>query len=1637
MKKSLLLIVSLLSCLLLGCEVGLGNAVDLEAPVITITSPLPQSNVKRNVLLEGTCTDNLRVTEVVISNKITGEKYGNAEITGDKWKIPLYLDEGEIEIVCQAKDAANNSSTKSIRTILLLVDETAPEGLSWYIERGKGIQVALQSKEALEQLNLEDATNKYVPQNEAFTIHGNFYDAMSIDTITLTLSENGRKIISKTLDADSASPNYIGDGKSVFAPAFKFTHNELVAADTSMSTGMHYLEVSFFSQDEHKNSVQQTLPYLLWYPESDIPGIMQAATVNDNLSVSVGSSIFLHFFDDDELTELAWDFLNEDAVTDNGITKDNVITKKENFSNKKSSEELAGTSDFPTQISAGDATGIYYLLAYAKDVNGKVRTRFIKTIVADKSFPMLIIESPVENSIPSIVNGTKFKFTGYSYDTAGSKNIKIAYIPNSSTYNTNIARENRAKELFKGEPPATGEIYKSYSFPVNKVKNAEDQWYKESFEFEFDVLEDFGTEKNKTKFFELALEDTDGNIAYKQFTVSGDSQGPEIDIKEPADNMIVCDYRNNDLLLKFKASKESGLGIEESSYKIERKDYESTLKWTDFDTENGYKYITIPKATLKKWAEGTDGFTSDTQPVFVFYAEDVLGNSTVEQRTVVLSPLPVLEKVIVDTISGTHPAGTEIIIQTKFSDSVKVTGTPRIALGGIELEDGTEPSVQPPYYAVFDSGNRTDTLSFKFTVPENVKSTKLVCTGDGIDLNGGKIETNVEGTGNAEITFVSNKGFWNDSAEADIKKTIALDGFAPEVESITPQISGISKNADGKWYVNANHDIQIKVKYSEAVLVSGSPALVVGGMQFIFQSMQDDTVTFVHTVIGGENGTLTFNASSFSDAVKNAIKDSAGNKMKGQNVAAQTVVIDTAKPAIPVVSGVAAGVYNIHPTITVTTTDIADTDKLEYSTNGGLSWTEYDDPYQIPETGNFIIQARATDKAGNVSDASEGIEITINDTFPVVNEISIAKTDGKYKRGSEIDFKVFLQDDVQPYTAGEATLTFKGITAGNTITKTVNALASDSPTNKIVLRYIVADGDDFNGVQITSVSLGNIQDKYTNKASDQTTAKINSLLAVANGPCKRTGILLDGKDPVISKYKLGNSSEYTYGTDLDKISSAENTAGSFTITLTFDEKIIKESGTIILQRKGNWAIPPVMDSTTFSKWYNKIINDADKQKLIQKEADGSETLDSLTGQPVGPYKKITHGLVESGGKMIPDKATKYVLDFQYGLYETSGVVKNIRDVLSSIGYDKHTVEVRNVTVNNNTVTITFPDEIEDGQNWELIIPSNSFHDETGNYFKGLKSEVGSSVSDYKLSLWSDNVAIPVVRVDRYSHGMGAYGLNVSGVETQITGWTSPNAGTYVASSGANLKPLGYAKVRIDCETPGASVYYKTVNGGTANSDTYKWASKNGNEQQQGWNGSYSITGFSNRSNEDDTHKSSIPDIAETSLVFSSEGTAYSGIINVGDTSTDAARYKTARKDYVSAYATKTGFRQSTNGYEGVFKTVVIAYKDNSVNQINIEGGTAEGGEPIVFGFPVRDATSDNRYSKNAYHYQENLTFSVTTEHVNTPKEYTEENANFFSWVSYDIITDWAILQHRSNYSSKYPKHSYGQLIFLSNYSTWE
>ena len=140
-------------------------------------------------------------------------------------------------------------------------------------------------------------------------------------------------------------------------------------------------------------------------------------------------------------------------------------------------------------------------------------------------------------------------------------------------------------------------------------------------------------------------------------------------------------------------------------------------------------------------------------------------------------------------------------------------------------------------------------------------------------------------------------------------------------------------------------------------------------------------------------------------------------------------------------------------------------------------------------------------------------------------------------------------------------------------------------------------------------------------------------------------------------------------------------------------------------------------------------------------------------------------------------------------------------------------------------------------------------------------------------------------------------------------------------------------------------------------------------------------------------------------------------------------YTAARKDYITAYATKSGYTDSVNGYEGVFKTIVYyTYTPTQQNPttriINVEGGTAPGGQACVFGFPLKDATDENdptnagRYSKNCYAVNGNTRTQ-------------------WAFVSYEIMSkDWAILLCNGNHSRIYPLNSYGGATYITAMNYW-
>jgi hypothetical protein len=74
-----------------ACSLGLGSEIDLEAPVLAITSHQNLDYVGVPFTLAGTAIDNSKVDRVEIRDSKTGQLYANAAIDGTAWAAEVIL----------------------------------------------------------------------------------------------------------------------------------------------------------------------------------------------------------------------------------------------------------------------------------------------------------------------------------------------------------------------------------------------------------------------------------------------------------------------------------------------------------------------------------------------------------------------------------------------------------------------------------------------------------------------------------------------------------------------------------------------------------------------------------------------------------------------------------------------------------------------------------------------------------------------------------------------------------------------------------------------------------------------------------------------------------------------------------------------------------------------------------------------------------------------------------------------------------------------------------------------------------------------------------------------------------------------------------------------------------------------------------------------------------------------------------------------------------------------------------------------------------------------------------------------------------------------------------------------------------
>ncbi|MEO0247772.1 MAG: Ig-like domain-containing protein [candidate division WOR-3 bacterium] len=252
-------------------------------------------------------------------------------------------------------------------------------------------------------------------------------------------------------------------------------------------------------------------------------------------------------------------------------------------------------------------------------------------------------------------------------------------------------------------------------------------------------------------------------------------------------------------------------------------------------------------------------------------------------------------------------------------------------------------------------------------------------------------------------------------------------GGAP-VDTTPPTITGTTGPSSG-WYRSGDH-LEFKVTFSEAVTVQGTPRLVLTiGNSTKYATYQSGSgtneLTFRYQIESNLEDTDGITLNNSLDLNNGSIKDAAGNTLANTSFTVPNlsgVKVDSIVPAAPssldLVAEDDTGASNSDK-ITKNTSELTITGNAEAGstvklykgdTELGSGTAGNDGKFSIDITlseGTHQIVAKAIDEAGNVSEASGALTITVDTTAPgkaQANEIVgiDVNSDSSYNQGDKI-----------------------------------------------------------------------------------------------------------------------------------------------------------------------------------------------------------------------------------------------------------------------------------------------------------------------------------------------------------------------------------------------------------------------------------------------------------------------------------------------------------------------------------------------------------------------------------------------------------------------------------------------------------
>lgn len=1366
--------------ILSSCQIGLGEAIDLQAPEIFLTSHKDNDYVGQTFRLAGYATDNEKVKSITIDfdeanihykweNSTWQKKTSYIDwtaLTADEcactvnnttvtWAVTVDTTEAKQGMQSStysysivAQDQIGNSGKTSKIEGSLVVDQNTPDiklNSPALFSTNKDIEEKIKSftlKDGSVLSQLFNGTLVFEGRQDSAAAFKEFRlelddgeeDSNTVDSynfdkpINSVTTENisnaypfGRKTLyySKTLKVGQDGIQDLRTWTVSIKP------EDWISSDlTALQTGPHKIRLVATSVSNSDAWQRKILGYFIWWPEADNPWITlySGRDFLDEASSDQtypSAKIFGVVQDDDGIESLTYSLEKQNAEDGSwsSIKSNETLTL---------TEKNAKNSQF--NIEAPTESAIYKLSVYVKDIYGKTDSVDKYYNVLDVQPPKISLTSPTESTTVFSAGGTAIKFEGTISDDAKIKSIKIVHL--------NPAAENPLDNKLKFINPAEEDWQKTSDSDGNLIFDVEIP--KENYDsttkiFSYEVNKSFdlfadlkiGTEKPLiTQDFVILAVDESGGATTLPISVIGDSESPKLTITE----IELFDDSNRSITKKNFANADIvELPPIEAGYSAKicgTWSDNSTTKWNDCSKINKIEveWLTAEFSNVIMNSDGTweVSVNKDTVPPSGSAGSIIATLKDYANNSSTTSQSVMIERAQIglDRITCENYDGSYTVGQDILINLEFTKGaTFETGTPSLKLNNGQYAF----YYETEKIKNGMSKIQFKYTISAD-------------DTNGLLDVESIEGDCKWKDTntdaYFSIDNF--DKIPKLSARKIKVDTKSPKIDSIE------CITAPGTY--KEGSILTFKIVFDEDVDIDNPKEIK---LQFYGNILNSDS--FETTQVGSNTlfSKYTINSNDDTTSLKitgitnTTVKDSAGNSvelslLEGLATDFSNIKIDTIKPVDPTITlkdkstnkicnvneGDVLIDENAGFSINISSSSSVDGDTLYYSFDEGSSWKTHN-----PNTGDFTdndtFNKNGTHRiwAYQEDEAGNRSQTVKYPTFIINRGALIRRITAEQSSGTYV-----VGDTIKGYIEFRDQVEYSDLKVQlNVVGSSPISLSALNNEYKSEFEYTIQEGHKLNDGE-TFLEVKEFVGNVTYRGQVKTLSVTDDIKL-----SKSREIEIETVKPVIQSAKLLNS-------DSLQIESSES--------------CLKGSGNIELEiSESDFLIPTVLTESE----YNDI---------------------SVKINELGKYYKpgLNGATKKNDNTLTPDTTKKYILDFAKDNNDS-----DLKDKFINAGLNKVVIPMYSsaVSVKKSSIIVDLTGEYKlpvKGAEYSITIPAGAVKDSVGN------TNVEYAPKD---KLLAPGVEKPEIRI-------------------QKNGYTIKN-------SSADYSAALQATVKFSCRTPNASV----------------------------------------------------------------------------------------------------------------------------------------------------------------------------------------------------------------------------------------